>query len=166
MSAQPSPRTNRDQNANTQTTKFETRPDSNARGDGARARLTVAPDVARRRLRARLTIWTAVLVTVASLFTLVSFHVFAAQSAFSLQRLSKDRANEQLRYERLREMVSSFSSAQTVIAASRHLGMVPGPSAISLHAPNASSTGSTVASSTALPGSSYLNTKPALDSSP
>ncbi len=163
MSAQPSPRTTRDQNANTQTTKFETRPDSTARGDGAHARLTVAPDVARRRLRARLTIWTAVLVTVASLFTLVSFHVFAAQSAFSLERLSKDRANEQLRYERLREMVSSFSSAQSVIAASRHLGMVPGPSDVVLPAANANTTGTTGAPNPAVSSAnSYLNTKPAL----
>src|ERR1700692_2748340 len=83
------------------------------RGDSARARLTVAPEVARRRLRARLLMWASALVTVASLFTLVAFHVFAAQSAFTLERLAKDRANEQLRYERLREQVGSPSSAPT-----------------------------------------------------
>jgi hypothetical protein len=94
----------------------------------------VAPEVARRRLRARLMVWTAVLVTVASLFTLVAFHVFAAQSAFTLERLSKDRANEQLRYERLREQVASLSSAQNVIVASKGLGMVPGNSVIELPA--------------------------------
>ncbi len=125
MSAQPSPRTSQNPNA-------APRPESNPRGDGARARLTVAPETARRRLRARLMMWTAALVTVASLFTLVAFHVFAAQSAFTLERLSKDRANEQLRYERLREFVATLSSAQNVIAASKNLGMVPGPSPISL----------------------------------
>ena len=57
--------------------------------------------------------WGAALVTVASLFTLVAFHVFAAQSAFTLERLSKERTNEQLRYERLRDQVARLSSAQT-----------------------------------------------------
>ena len=79
--------------------------------------------------------WGAALVTVASLFTLVSFHVFAAQSAFTLERLSKERTNEQLRYARLREQVASLSSAQVVIKASHTLGMVPGPSIIPLRAP-------------------------------
>ena len=84
MSAQPSPRSN-------PTPHATPRPGSPNRGDGARARLTVAPEVARRRLRARLLMWGAALVTVASLFTLVAFHVFAAQSAFTLERLSKER---------------------------------------------------------------------------
>ena len=39
------------------------RPGSPTRGDGARARLTIAPEVARRRLRARLIVWGAALVT-------------------------------------------------------------------------------------------------------
>ncbi|HEV7526551.1 MAG TPA: hypothetical protein VGP92_16400 [Acidimicrobiia bacterium] len=89
--------------------------------------MKVAPDVARRRLRARLLMWAAALVTVASLFTLVAFHVFAAQSAFTLERLSKERTNEQLRYQRLRNDVSARSSAQAVIEASNKLGMVQGP---------------------------------------
>jgi hypothetical protein len=163
MSAQPSPRTTKDPNA--QTTEFAPRPDSTSRGDGAR-RLTVAPDVARRRLRARLMVWTAVLVTVASLFTLVAFHVFAAQSASTLERLSKDRANEQLRYERLREFVSSASSAQTVIAASRHLGMVPGPSAIPLQAAGPITTGTVAPNSAAVPGTNYSEAKDAFGPSP
>jgi hypothetical protein len=66
------------------------------------------------------------------LFTLVAFHVFAAQSAFTLERLSKERTNEQLRYERLREMVADRSSAQTVSAAASKLGMVQGGDVVSL----------------------------------
>jgi hypothetical protein len=83
-------------------------------------------------LRARLVVWAAGLVTVASLFTLVAFHVFAAQSAFTLERLSKERTNEQLRYERLREQVANLSSAQTVSAAASKLGMVQGGTVVSL----------------------------------
>ncbi len=130
MSAQPFPRSSQDPDATP-------RPDSPSRGDGARARLTVAPDVARRRLRARLLVWAVALVTVASLFTLVAFHVFAAQSAFTLERLSKDRTNEQLRYERLRDQVARLSSAQTVIVAAKKLGMVNGPSPVPLSAAGA-----------------------------
>jgi cell division protein FtsL len=81
--------------------------------------------------------WGAALVTVASLFTLVSFHVFAAQSAFTLERLSKERTNEQLRYQRLRLQVASLSSAQTVIKASERLGMVPGSHVVTLSVPSA-----------------------------
>jgi hypothetical protein len=125
MSAQPSPRSRPAPNATP-------RPGVPSRGDGARARLTVAPDRARRRLRARLLMWGAALFTVASLFTLVAFHVFEAQSAFTLERLSKERANEQLRNQRLRQMVASESSAAVVIAASNKDGMVPAPSPITL----------------------------------
>jgi hypothetical protein len=86
-------------------------------------------------MRARLLMWGAILVTVASAFTLVLFHVFAVQSAFTLDQLAKERTNEQLRYERLREQVAASSSAETVIAAARGLGMVPGDSMITLTAP-------------------------------
>jgi hypothetical protein len=125
MSALPSPR-------NRPSPHATPRPGPPTRGDGARGRLTVAPEVARRRLRARLVVWGAGLVTVASLFTLVAFHVFAAQSAFTLERLSKERTNEQLRYERLREQVANLSSAQTVSAAASKLGMVQGGDVVSL----------------------------------
>ncbi len=120
MSADPSPRNHPGSNATPRPGQIPNR------GDGARTRLTVAPDVARRRLRARLIMWGAALVTVASLFTLVAFHVFAAQSAFTMERLSKERANEQDRYARLRELNAELSSAQRVIAAAKGLGMVPG----------------------------------------
>jgi hypothetical protein len=111
--------------------------------------------------------WAAALVTVASLFTLVAFHVFAAQSAFTLERLSKDRANEQLRYERLREQVASLSSAETVIAAATKLGMVQGGTVVTLSLPSAR----LAASPPERPpvdtsSSSYGRTKSALDDTP
>ena len=156
MSAQPSPRSRPNPHATP-------RPGSRSRGDGARARLTVAPEVARRRLRARLLMWGAALVTVASLFTLVAFHVFAAQSAFTLERLSKERTNEQLRYQRLREAVASASSAQAVIRASDKFGMVQAPAVVLLPVPSVRLAGATPSTQ---PGdaqsSNYSKTKTAL----
>ena len=77
------------------------------------------------------------LVTVASLFTLVSFHVLAAQSAFSLDKLAKERTNEQLRYERLRDRVARLSAPATVIDEARKLGMETGPGPQFVQAPPA-----------------------------
>jgi hypothetical protein len=143
------------------------RPGFPNRGDGARARLRVAPEVARRRLRARLLMWAAALVTVASLFTLVAFHVFAAQSAFTLERLSKDRANEQLRYERLREKVASLSSAGTVIAKAAKLGMVPVGIVVTLSLPSVRpAVPPPVKPPAESSSSSYGSTKSALDAAP
>jgi hypothetical protein len=160
MSAQLSPRPPKPSHATP-------RPGAPNRGDSARARLTVAPEVARRRLRARLLMWAAALVTVASLFTLVAFHVFAAQSAFTLERLSKERTNEQLRYERLREQVASLSSAETVIAAAAKLGMVQGGTVVSLSLPSARPAALPPAKSPVdSPGSSYGKAKSALDAAP
>jgi hypothetical protein len=113
--------------------------------------------------------WGAALFTVASLFTLVAFHVFEAQSAFTLERLSNERMNEQLRYQRLRLMVSSESSAAAVIAASNKFGMGPGPGVITLTVPpaaHASGGSSTAAPSASVPASSvndYSTAKPALE---
>jgi hypothetical protein len=61
--------------------------------------------------------------TAACLFTLVAFQVFAAQHAFTLDQLAKERTNEQLRYERLRAQVAALSSPQSVVAAAPRLGM-------------------------------------------
>ncbi len=160
MSAQPSPRANPSSHATT-------RAGSPNRGDGARARLTVAPDVARRRLRARLLMWGAALVTVASLFTLVAFHVFEAQSAFTLERLSKERTNEQLRYARLRDQVARLSSASAVIDAANKLGMVQGPGVVTLSVASAQpTTGAQTSPVTASSGDSYDRTKQALGPTP
>jgi hypothetical protein len=161
MSAQPSPRKQPVPNA-------APRPGQNPdRGDGARARLTIAPEVARRRLRARLIMWAAALVTVASLFTLVSFHVFAAQSAFTMERLTKERTNEQLRYSRLRELTARLSSAETVIQAATKLGMVPGGTMVPLRVatphPASGPPGQGPQTSTA---KNYLDTKHALGPQP
>jgi hypothetical protein len=108
--------------------------------------------------------WAAALVTVASLFTLVAFHVFAAQSAFTLERLSKERMNEQLRYQRLREQVASLSSASVVIAASDKLGMSAGSSVITLTVPpRHRASGGPQVGVPAPSATDYSKTKPALE---
>jgi hypothetical protein len=107
------------------------------------------------------------LVTVASLFTLVGFRVVAAQSAFTLDRLTKERTNEQLRYERLREDVARRSSPAAIIAAARGLGMVDAPLQAFLWAPKAASHDTTpTATPQPLAPTSYEHAKKALDQNP
>jgi hypothetical protein len=133
-----------------------------------RAHLRVAPDTRRRRRRTRIIVTVACLVTVASLFTLVAFHVFAAQSAFTLDRLAKQRTNEQLRYERLRDEVARLSSPASVISAAQALGMKPSSQPTTfINAPRAAPRGP-AASSTPPPlaNTTYGQTKKALDQNP
>ena len=61
--------------------------------------------------------------TVASLFALVAFHVFAVQSTFTLDRIAKARTNEELRNERLRAQVATLSSPASIIGRAERLGM-------------------------------------------
>lgn len=133
----------------------------------SRPPLRVAPEVARRRVRARILVWAAIVVTVASLFALVQFHVMAAQAAFTLQKVSQDRVNEQRRYERLREEVAASSSAPAVMAAARALGMVEAGSMTYLNAPDAAPAATTPDTvPAALSPQSYDRTKGHLDDSP
>lgn len=92
------------------------------RRDGA-AHLRIAPRN-RRRGRARLAMWGASAVTVASLFVLVGFHVVAVQHAFELDHLAAQRADAQRRYERLRYEVALQSSPAVVVEAARAEGLV------------------------------------------
>ena len=133
----------------------------------ARPHLQVAPDVRRRRRRARILVVAAGAVTVASLFALVAFHVLAAQSAFTAEHLAKQRANEQLRYERLRDEVARLSSPASVIAAAEELGMKPASREVFINVPQAApraGTSSQVPDS--LGSKSYDTTKAALDQNP
>jgi hypothetical protein len=93
-------------------------------GDRGRTHLRVAPDLVRRRRRARLAFWATVLVTVASLFALVSFHVMAVQQAFELDALTARQAEEARRYEQLRAEVARLSSPPAVVEAAEAMGMI------------------------------------------
>jgi hypothetical protein len=91
---------------------------------GTRPRhLRVAPEVARRRRLTRLAMFGFGAVTVASLFALVAFHVFAVQSTFTLDRIANERTNEELRNERLRAQVATLSSPASIITRAEQLGM-------------------------------------------
>jgi hypothetical protein len=123
-----------------------------------RGHLRVAPDV-QSRVRARLTIVVIALVTIASLFMLAVFHAVAAESAFTLDRLARERRNEQLRYERLREEVARRSSPEAVIAEARRLGMVPASRQQFIEAPPAAPEEQVNTAPPSLSISSYRDTK-------
>jgi hypothetical protein len=95
----------------------------------------------RRRRRARLAMWGLGLLTVASIFVLVGFHVVAVQHTFQLDRLARERATEELRYERLREQVATLSAPDAIVAAATKQGMVPAPHVDALVAPQAAPRG-------------------------
>jgi hypothetical protein len=105
-------------------------------------------------------------VTIASIFALVAFHVVAAQSAFTLDHLAKERGNEQLRYERLREEVARYSSPAAVIAGAQRLGLVFADSEAFIQAPQAASRDASDPAPRTLLGNTYDHTKPALDQNP
>ena len=100
------------------------------------------------------------------MFALVAFHVLAAQSAFTLDHLSKERVNEQLRYERLREEVARSSSPAAVIAAAQRLGLVFADSYAFIQAPGAASKNASDPAPPTLSENTYDHTKPALDQNP
>ncbi|HTD50347.1 MAG TPA: hypothetical protein VK771_07105 [Acidimicrobiia bacterium] len=99
--------------------------------------LRVAPNVARglfdRRRRAQLLMFGVAAISAASMFMLVTFHVFAAQSAFTLDKLNTQLANEQRQYEKLRDRVATLSSPQAVANRATGLGMIRAPQVTVLH---------------------------------
>ena len=130
-----------------------------------RERLRVAPAAGRAR-RTRITVVTLALVGVASLFVVVAFHTFSVQSAFSVDRLDKERRNEQLRYERLREEVARKSSPDAVISAARDLGMVPADREVFIEAPPAAPRADEPTAPESLSTDTYREAKRALDQNP
>jgi hypothetical protein len=114
-----------------------------------------------------LVVFISCVVTVASLFTLVAFHVLAAQSAFTLDRVTKERNNEQLRYQRLRDEVARASSPAQVISEAQQLGMVPAAQVHDISAPAAAPVGTTPdAVPPSLSAATYGQAKRALDTNP
>jgi hypothetical protein len=91
------------------------------------APLRVAPDSREllwRRRRARLIVVLGVVVTAASMFLLVAFHVFAVQSAFELDALQRQLTAEQRRYGMLRDEVATRSAPEAIARGAEALGMV------------------------------------------
>jgi cell division protein FtsL len=96
--------------------------------------LRVAPKVSRRvlrqRRRARWAVAGLAAISVASMFLLVTFHVFAVQSSFQLDKLEQQRSAAQRRNELLRNQVAKRSSATTIFNAAIALGMRRPPQTI------------------------------------
>jgi len=93
----------------------------------AEKHLRVAPKVSRRvltqRRRARWAVAGLAAISAASMFLLVTFHVFAVQSSFQLDKLEQQRSAAQRRNELLRNQVAKSSSATTIFNAALALGM-------------------------------------------
>ena len=81
------------------------------------------------------------------MFLLVTFHVFAAQSSFQLDKLEHRRADAQRQNELLRNLVATRSSATTIFNAATRFGMVIGDPTLL----NVTATGATVTNSSATP---------------
>ena len=94
-------------------------------------------DLLRRRRRARLAVFGVAALSAASMFTLVAFHVFEAQSAFSLDKLDNELSVQQRQYWMLRDQVATLSSPEAVSKAAAALGMVRPSDVTLLHAPSA-----------------------------
>jgi cell division protein FtsL len=88
--------------------------------------LRVAPNslrALRQRRRARWTVMSLAAISAASMFLLVTFHVFAVQSAFQLDKLERERSDAQRENELLRNLVAKNSSATAIFNAASALGM-------------------------------------------
>jgi cell division protein FtsB len=82
----------------------------------------------RSRRRARLAAVATVLTIGVGLFGVVALHVILTQNQFRLDRLRRDAATEQSRYERLRLNVAELESPQRIVATAQdRLGMVVPP---------------------------------------
>ncbi len=73
------------------------------------------------------------------MFLLVTFHVFAVQSSFQLDKLEHRRTDAQRQNELLRNLVATRSSATTIFNAARELGMVPA-TAVQINLPDTPAT--------------------------
>jgi cell division protein FtsL len=109
-----------------------------------------------RQRRTRLITLTSLFLVAAGLFGLVVSHVALTQGQFQLERLERDAADQEARYERLRLEVARLESPERIVAAAQErLGMVPPPevkylsptTAVPAKKPDAVATGKGVAAS-------------------
>ena len=124
--------------------------------------LRVAPKVSRRvlrqRRRARYAIIGVAAISAASMFLLVTFRVFAAQSSFQLDKLESEQTAAQRENEFLRDQVATRSSATQIEAAAAALGMVPPTNVVLLHVAGANGAGGAAGTNVSQPGPSLPKT--------
>jgi cell division protein FtsL len=122
-------------------------PDGEPAEPGRPNHLRVAPDAQRglldRRRRAQLIVLGVAAISAASMFLLVTFHVFAAQAAFSLDKLDSQLSRQQREYALLRDQVATLSSPDAVATGAQRLGLVRAPQVTQLHPLSAPSFAST-----------------------
>jgi hypothetical protein len=125
----------------------------------ARKHLRIAPKVSRRVLRQRRRVRLAVAglaaISAVSMFLLVTFHVFAVQSAFQLDKLEHERSDAQRENELLRNLVAKRSSATTIFNAAIALGMVRPPNVILLNAGSGADLPSSAPAPVTMPKTDY-----------
>ena len=98
--------------------------------------LTVVDANARKRARrVRIAVWSFGIVTAISVFVAVAFHVMLAQSEFQLDRLSRQTAAAQQRYEQARLTVAELGAPKRIVARAKRLGMEPAQSINFVNAP-------------------------------
>ncbi|HEX5614171.1 MAG TPA: hypothetical protein VFZ83_03355 [Acidimicrobiia bacterium] len=102
------------------------RPERSTRAleEQGRARLRVADDLVAHRRRVRALVALGAVSAALSLFLLVAFSVFVVNGQFTLERLERQREEEQLRYEQLRLEVATRSAPQTIVQRARAMGLV------------------------------------------
>jgi cell division protein FtsL len=84
----------------------------------------------------RLALVTTGVLTVGTIFGAAVFHVLLIQSEFRLDRINREAAKEQVRYEKLRLDVAQLSAPERIVAtAQQRLGMVVPPQVAYLMAP-------------------------------
>jgi cell division protein FtsL len=87
-------------------------------------RRLVDVEARQRARRVRLTLWFCGTLIVCSLIAAVAFHVVLAQSQLEIERLNRESARQQHRYEQLRLEVARLASPERVVARATELGMV------------------------------------------
>jgi hypothetical protein len=84
----------------------------------------------------RLALLAGAVLTVGTIFGAAIFHVLLVQSEFRLDRLHKETAKEEVRYEKLRLDVAQLSAPERIVdTAQQRLGMVVPPQIAYLMAP-------------------------------
>jgi hypothetical protein len=130
--------------------------------------LTVVDANARKRARrVRIAVWGFGIVTACSVFVAVAFHVMLAQSEFQLDRLSRQTAIAQRRYEHARLETARLGAPDRIVARAEQLGMEPAGEITYVTAPAAVGEPSQpIGDSAGKPGGEWEKVKPHLAAQP
>jgi hypothetical protein len=110
--------------------------------------------------------WSFGVVTACSVFVAVAFHVVLAQSEFQLDRLSRQTAVAQRRYEHARLTVAELGAPSRIVARAERLGMEPAGEPTFVTAPIEAGGASKPIDSAGQPGGEWEKVKPHLAAQP